>query len=177
MLKQIRSVRSLVLRRRVALTAALIAGAAAAPAALAQTQYTFATPSGAPYCDGMLLTPQAGHLYTGIHNSPTNNCTEGDYAGGFWARGYGTGAGTGSYLTVTPTTRLVTMTTEDVANLGPGWEIVFNLDLTHMLWNVWVESYANGMPFTQINAGVLLSPLAAKAARDRPALTRPAIFR
>jgi hypothetical protein len=185
MLKQYRFMRSPGLCRTLALAAALIGGAAAPPA-FAQTQYTFATPSGAPYCDGLLLTQQ-GRVYRGLHNSPTNSCTEGDQAGGFWARGYGASAGTPPFFTVTPTTRLVTITTEDSYG-GPGFEIVFNLDLVHMLWNVWVEDTATSTAFTQVNSGVLLSPLAAKAAdrlaqerrgtaRDRPALNRPAIFR
>jgi hypothetical protein len=184
MLKQYRFMRSWFmrspgLRRTLALTAALVGGGAASPAVAQPTQYLLGTSSGGCYCDGLLLT-QHGRVYKGTHNSPTNSCTEGDQAGGFSATGYGTGAG------FAPGTQLITVTTED-PNGGSGYEIVFNLDLTHMLWNVWVDNNGSG-PFAPVNSGVLGCPMAAKAgqltpqtvggvARDRPALNRPAIFR
>jgi hypothetical protein len=183
MLKQYSYMRSPVLRRKLALAAALIAGAGAPPA-LAQTQYTFGTSAGSgAYCDGLLLT-QSGRLYTGIHNSPTNTCTEGDNAGGFWARHYGTGAG-GDGVVVSPTTRLITITTEE-ASL-PGDVEVFNIDVIGQTWNVWLEG-PGPQNFALINGGVLLTPLEAETARrgaqkaggearHHAALNRPAVFK
>jgi len=135
---------------KTALAAALIVGAASSIAyAKSPVQYSFETAGGGAYCDGFLLS-QKGKIFTGIHNSPTNSCTEGDQAGGFEAKGFGSGA-MGSYDTVTPKTELVTVTTEDEPNGGPNFLIIFNLDLKGAKWAVAV--YSDGP--TPINGGPL----------------------
>jgi hypothetical protein len=137
---------------KTALAAALIVGAASSSALAKKTpvQYGLDTAGGGAYCDGLLLT-QKGKIFTGIHNSPANSCTEGDEAGGFEAKGYSAGA-MGSYETVTAKTELVSVTTEDQPNGGTNFEIIFNLDLKNKIWAVVVvedgASPVNGGPLS-----------------------------
>lgn len=123
-----------------ALAAALIFGAASAPAFAKSgpVQYSFATADGGDYCDGLLLT-QEGKLFTGIHNA-LGGCTEGDAAGGFYADGFGPNA-MGAYDTVTPKTYLATITTEDQPNGGTNFLLVYNLDIKGRRWAVYLVKY------------------------------------
>jgi hypothetical protein len=149
---------------KTALAAALIAGAASSSAYAKATQYLFETAGGGEYCDGLLLTKK-GDIFTGTHNSPQNECTEGDYAGGFYADGFGSGA-MGSYDTVTAKTKLATITTEDPGG-GSNFLIIFNLDFKSKVWAVYV--YEDGG--SPVNGG----PLGTGAdAQNHPQLNRPA---
>jgi hypothetical protein len=134
---------------KTALAAALIAGAATSSAFAGQTQFLFETPSGGDYCDGLLLTIK-GKIATGTHNSPQNECTEGDYAGGFEAKGYGSGVDFGSFQP-TSKTEVWSITTEDINNLGSGYYLIFNLkDKT------WSVGYGgNGVTYQVVNDGPL----------------------
>jgi hypothetical protein len=159
-----------------ALAAALVVGAIS-PAAFAgakpgkPVQYILESAAGEPYCDGLLLT-QTGTEYTGIHNSPYGGCTEGDYAGGFARSGFGADIG-GDGLTVTPTTVLVTVMTEDPSG-GDGFDEVFNLDIKDRSWNVYVESGPEGITWELANGGALVVE---NGKGRRPALNRPAFDR
>jgi hypothetical protein len=64
---------------KTALAAALIVGAATfiGNAKNSPVQYYFGTGGGNEWCDGLLLT-QKGKIFTGTHNSPGNQCPEGD---------------------------------------------------------------------------------------------------
>jgi hypothetical protein len=148
-----------------ALAAALIIGAASSSAYAKQTQYYFETAGGGEYCDGLLLK-KVGDIFTGTHNSPLNECTEGDQAGGFYADGFGSGA-MGEYDTVKKGTKLATITTEDEPNGGTNFLIIFNLDLKAKKWAVFV--YEDGG--SPVNGG----PLGIGTdAQVHPHLNRPA---
>lgn len=153
---------------KTALAAALIVGAASSVAYAKAIQYSFDTAGGGAYCDGLLLT-QKGKIFTGTHNSPTGSCTEGDQAGGFEAKGFGSGA-MGSYDTVKPTTELVTITTEDEPNGGANFEIIFNLDLKAKAWAVAVvEDGATPVNGGPLGIGTDIQP---RAYLNRPAFQK-----
>lgn len=135
---------------KTALAAALIAGAATSSAYAKATQYILETAGGGAYCDGLLLTLK-GKIATGTHNSPQNECTEGDYAGGFEATGYGTGLDFEGVFSVSKSDKIISVTTEDINNLGSGYYLIFNLDTKAKTWEVGYGG--NGSNFTIVNAG------------------------
>jgi hypothetical protein len=73
----------------------------------------------------------------------------------------------GSYDTVKPSTKLVTVTTEDQPNGGTNFEIIFNLDLKGKKWAVFVTEDGS----IPVNGGPLSFGTDAK---PRAFLNRPA---
>jgi len=75
---------SKLLKTTVLATVAIAIGALASPVTAATHKFTFASPSGAAYCDGLTLTrATSGHpTWGGTHTG----CTNGDPAGGYIVR-------------------------------------------------------------------------------------------
>lgn len=126
-------------RARTATLGAAEAGPSVAPQRY--VTYTFATPSGSPYCNGVSLE-QVG--YEALGYALYSSC--GSYnvnAGGFASKIHGLDKDTVWAIT----------TTDPEAS---GYTYVYLLDERARYWEVWGESYAGSFTFSLINAGELL---------------------
>ncbi len=123
--------------------AALALGAFASPAAAGgNISYTFGTPSGGAYCDGVTMTSTNGQSYQGFHVNSTCAGDE-DAAGGLAVK-------VGS-------TKVVEMVTT-VDNQWTNTPIVFYLDTKHKAWYLYLNEYPIGgsNAYVEINAGTLI---------------------
>jgi hypothetical protein len=121
--------------------AALALGAFASPAAAAKINYTFGTPSGGAYCDGIKMTATSG-AYAGFHIN--SNCDSvNDPAGGLSVK-----IGSSKYVEG--------MT--GVMDALPNTPIMFYLDIKAKTWYLYLNTYNldGTSAYQELNAGTLI---------------------
>ena len=127
--------KSTLLKATVLATAAIAMGALASPAAAKTYKYTFATNSGAAYCDGITVSTTDKVHYSGTH---TGSCVPNVPADGFASRIKG-------YVPV------VNLATTNVNITNNAYAYLFSSKV--MAWALFTDV---GGVWTQVNSGVLL---------------------
>jgi hypothetical protein len=129
--------KSKILKAALLATAALSIGAFASSTQAKSYDYSFGTPYGGEYCDGLTLTSTDKVIYSGLHSGTCEGSSQ--YAGGFAA-------------SIKKTVKGIDISTTDY--FLPGYALTFLVDPKGSTWAV----YGNiGGGFEFLNSGPLIT--------------------
>ena len=117
-------------------TAALAVGVAASPSVAKTYKFTFGTPTGGEFCDGLTISTTDKLTYSGNHTGTCEGTAQ--YAGGFATKIKGDG-------------KFIDISTTDLGT--PGYALTFLLDLKASTWFLYVNQ---GFAFQLVNEGILI---------------------